>query len=116
MTAATATRWQADAACRGRTDVMLDPERVAEAAAICAVCPVVDACAAAAEHEEAGTWAGSWRGPKTADGTCAVCGADMPPAGKAGGRPRVVCSDRCRRERRRAMERQADALRRHRRV
>jgi WhiB family redox-sensing transcriptional regulator len=52
--------WQSRAACAGQTDVMYDEDRVDEAKAVCAICPVAARCALAAvrRHERYGVWGG----------------------------------------------------------
>lgn len=57
--------WRSDAACRGLPTAMFfpdpdraDPDGAAEARAVCARCPVRDACAEAGAREPAGIWGG----------------------------------------------------------
>lgn len=59
--------WMVDAACRGRTAVMFDESRVAEATAICARCPVIGPCsrlAAVLGPSVQGVWAGEVHGSR----------------------------------------------------
>jgi len=55
--------WHLEAACRGLTAALFFPargERTDAAKAVCAVCPVVDPChAAAVAGDEEGIWAGA---------------------------------------------------------
>ena len=56
--------WQERAACGSDPESFFDPKRADEALAICARCPVRDACAdyADANGEEFGVWGGTARG------------------------------------------------------
>ena len=54
--------WHQEAACRGVGPRLFFPERgdsTAQAKALCATCPVADACAEAGRDEPAGIWAGT---------------------------------------------------------
>src|SRR5688572_25786307 len=53
--------WQARAACRGAGVDFFDPAQADAALALCSVCPVAVQCAAYAEREGYGVWAGRAR-------------------------------------------------------
>lgn len=52
--------WTDEAACRGQTDLMYNPDRIEEARRLCHTCPVSTQCDARADGE-LGMWAGKWR-------------------------------------------------------
>lgn len=56
----TVRSWSAGTPCAGATDLFFDPERVAEAVALCATCPVRIECDAYATAERItnGVWGG----------------------------------------------------------
>lgn len=59
--------WMDQAACRYKPAELFFPAKagrrlIAEAAAICRTCPVIEDCRTYSRNEKWGVWAGEWRG------------------------------------------------------
>lgn len=90
------TDWHTIAACRGAdTAIFFDAQRVREALAYCATCPVSDACKRAGDGE-AGVWGGA--APTGDLHACAHCGRMFPRGPGQSPAQRLMCSPACRAE------------------
>lgn len=106
--------WHRQAACKGQGDLFFAKtrDRIGEAKAICATCPVFDECREAVTIDDRGVWAGTTTRERTLnrqnrnrriDGSwveCEWCGQEV--FNKAQGKRRRFCTDACSRAKTRA--------------